>query len=289
MNVTQTTYVLGYAGAALLIFGLAIAIGAMVLDPTSFVRRQWAKHEAAIDREVRFQLWTDTSGAKIARIQLAVMIGLFVLSIVMAEPLLVAIIPIVGIAPTLYLQNKHTERVGKIEDLLDAWLLLVANALRASPSLGEAIANSAKLIRPPFSQEIDLVIKENKLGSPLDDALLSMGRRLNSRIISSSLATILVGRTTGGDLPAILEQSASTLREMARLEGVVRAKTAEGKAQAVVLAATPFILVGIIYWMDPVYMNPLFETAVGNIVLALAIGLWFTAIILMRRILSVDI
>jgi tight adherence protein B len=98
-----------------------------------------------------------------------------------------------------------------------------------------------------------------------------------------------VGRQTGGDLPAILEQSALTLREMSRLEGVVRTKTAEGKAQAYVLGGIPFVLVGAIHLVDENWLPPLFETGLGLAILSVALTLWVAAIFLARRILTVDV
>src|SRR5690606_6053764 len=118
-----------------------------------------------------------------------------------------------------------------------------------------------------------------KLGTPLDQAVLNMSTRIKSRVISSSLATILVGRQTGGDLPAILEQSASTLREMARLEGVVRTKTAEGKMQAIVLAAIPFVLLFAIHQVDNNWLTPLFDGGfLGTMVIVVATILWVAAL-----------
>ncbi|GAB4200404.1 MAG: hypothetical protein OHK0013_11400 [Sandaracinaceae bacterium] len=288
MSATASTYLMGYVGAALLVLGTTVAGYLLLTDPQSAVRRRWAEYEAALEAEVRFQLWK-TTGAYIARVQLLVVVGLLVLCVFMEEPLLWLTVPVAIAGPWVYVQREHARRLEQIEMLLDSWLLLLANALKASPSLGEAIVNSAKLIRPPFSDEVDLVIKEMKLGTPLDQAILNMSARLNSRVVSSSLATILVGRQTGGDLPAILEQSAATLREMQRLEGVVRTKTAEGRMQAFVLGAIPFVLLAVLHQMDPTYLVPLFETATGNVVLMIAVMLWFSAIIMARRILTVDI
>src|SRR5262249_43696229 len=160
-----------------------------------------------------FQLWK-TTGKTIARTQLVALLAIPVVSFVINDPIWCLLLIPGTVGPYFYIINQHDERLRKLEELLDSWLLMLANALKASPSLGEAISNSAKLIRPPFSEEIDLVLKEMKLGTPLDQAVLNMSRRVNSRVISSSLATILVGRQTGGDLPNILETSAGTLREM---------------------------------------------------------------------------
>ena len=110
-----------------------------------------------------------------------------------------------------------------------------------------------------------------------------------SRAFSGALTTVLIGRQTGGDLSRILETSAATLREMARLEGVVRTKTAEGKAQAWVLGVIPPLLVALLNWMDPLWLQPLSSGIIGYIIVAIAVVFWVAAIFAARRILAVDI
>jgi tight adherence protein B len=288
VNVSTTTYVLGYGGIVLTVLGIVAATLLTVSDPNSWVRRRWNDYLAELDREVRFQ-FLKTTGRKIAIGQLAVIGAIPVLALLADDLSLLLLVPLVAVAPLAWLRVKHQERTRLLEEQLDSWLMMLANALKASPSLGEAIQSSAKLVRPPISEELDLVIKEMKLGTPLDQAVLNMSTRIKSRVISSSLATILVGRQTGGDLPAILEQSAATLREMQRLEGVVRTKTAEGKMQAIVLGAIPFVLLFALHQVDNNWLRPLFETVIGYIVLTAATILWAAAIFLARKILSVDI
>jgi tight adherence protein B len=288
VNVSTTTLALGYGGLVLAVVGIVAALFLTVTDKTSAVRVRWAAYVSELDREVRFQL-LKTTGEKIALGQLAAIGALPFIAVLLDDTTFLFLIPFIAIGPLFWLRRKHDERVRLLEENLDSWLLMLANALKASPSLGEAIQSSAKLMRAPFSEELDLVIKEMKLGTPLDQAVLNMSSRIKSRIISSSLATILVGRQTGGDLPQILEQSAATLREMARLEGVVRTKTAEGKMQAIVLAAIPFVLLFALHQVDNNWLTPLFETFLGHIVILVATLLWLAAIFLARRILTVDI
>lgn len=289
MNVSQATYALGYGGMFLAVVGVVTAMYLMITDPSSALRKRWAEYVGALDREVRFML-LKTTGERIAVTQVAIVAAIPFVAVLLGDTFLVGLIPIVAVGPWFWLQNKHAERVRLLEESLDSWLLMLANALKASPSLGEAIQSSAKLMRAPMSEELDLVIKEMKLGTPLDQAVLNMSTRIKSRVISSSLATILVGRQTGGDLPAILEQSASTLREMARLEGVVRTKTAEGKMQAIVLAAIPFVLLFAIHQVDNNWLTPLFDGGfLGTMVIVVATILWVAALFLARKILAVDI
>jgi tight adherence protein B len=76
---------------------------------------------------------------------------------------------------------------------------------------------------------------------------------------------------------------------MARLEGVVRTKTAEGKMQLWVLAVFPLLLILAINAINPGYFDPLTTSVIGYVFLFLAVLFWGGALIAARKILAVDI
>jgi tight adherence protein B len=165
----------------------------------------------------------------------------------------------------------------------------VANALMASPSLGEAIASTTTLVPSPISEEVDVLVKEYELGTPLDRALDNLAARISSQTLSGTVLALKVARKSGGNLPEMLENAAGALRELARLEGVVRTKTAEGKAQAFVIGLIPIPMVGGIHLMAPRFFEPLASTFLGNLIVVGAAAMWATAILLARKILAVDV
>ena len=273
-------------GGLLLVFGVAAALFFSLATPHSGLRRAANRHIAELDKELRFLLWK-TSGKRIAQGQLVTGIAILLLSI--GEPRLLVLLPMVYLAPSFWMRRARRERVEKIEQQLDGWLLMLATMLKATGSLGEAIRATGDLAHGPIGEEIDLVLKEIRLGASLDQALTAMAARVNSRVVTSHIATLLVGRTTGGELPALLEQSAASLREMARLEGVVRTQTAQGKAQLMVLVGAPMVIVAAFRMVEPTFFDPLFDTVIGNAVMVTAIALWVGALIWARKVLDVDL
>lgn len=192
-------------------------------------------------------------------------------------------------APRPWLTHRRARRTTQIEAQLDGWLFGLASVMRATPAPGQAIEYSTALVAPPLRDELDTMVKEQRLGVALDQALARMAARIGSRTVQSALGTLRIGQASGGDLPEILERSAATLREMARLEGVVRTKTAESKAQAWLLLVLPFPLIALLDWLDPGFLAPLFREEGGVIVIALALSFWLASIFVARRILNVDL
>ena len=92
-----------------------------------------------------------------------------------------------------------------------------------------------------------------------------------------------------GNLPKILETTAASLREMARLEGVVRTKTAEGKAQLYVLAGSPLVITWAFNRAQPGYFDPMTASFLGYIIIGIAMAFWLASVLIARKVLQVDI
>lgn len=287
MIISKWTFV-GWLAALLISGGAAAAIYLLMTDKEGPAYKSFMAYAEDLERLVRLQ-YMPTTGLKIAQQQAAVMVGAVVASLLLSEPLLLLVTVAAAILPKIVLEDKLEKRRRSIDDMLDSFLVALANALKVSPSLGDALRSTAILIRGAIKEDVEYALKEYNLGTPLDQALMNMATRIESRTFSSAMATLLIGRQTGGDLPKILERSASTLREMARLEGVVRTKTAEGKSQAWVLGAMPFVMVIVLQSMDPNWLKPMWTSFIGYVLMFGAGILWILAIIAARRILNVDI
>jgi tight adherence protein B len=155
--------------------------------------------------------------------------------------------------------------------------------------LGDAISSTVTLIDAPMRDEVEMVMKENALGMPLDDALERMAVRSGSRVVRAAITTLKVARNTGGNLPQTLRTASDTLREMARLEGVVRTKTADGRAQSFAISCLPIPIYFGIEYMMPGYYDPMRESLIGHAVFAAVGILWVGAAFLSHKILAVDI
>ena len=226
---------------------------------------------------------------QIIRAQLGALLVALGLLAVTRQAMFLAFALAVAVGPPVLLRKRRAARIALLERQLDSWLLMLANALKATPSVGDAIASTVSLVPKPFGEELDLLIKEVQLGTPLDRALDALSLRINSEVISSAIATLLVARQTGGDLPGTLERAAAALRESARLEGVLRTKTAEGRGQVLVLASIPFLLCFIIAWLDPSWFDPMLDSDVGKTSLGACAVTWSLAALWAHQIAGAEL
>ena len=293
---------LKHLGVWLFVLGVVLTVSVVVVPGQSTLRQRWRRYEAWLDSECR-RLFLPTNGRTIGRSQvlLGVIGGTMLLTPELMKPaglirvltspsawsLPLLFVLIIAAAPYLFMQYESRKRVNTIEGQVDGWLQLLANALTAGPALGQAIDSTQPLVQRPLSQEVDLVIKELHLGTPLDQALLALSSRVGSRSLNMALSAILIGRRTGGDLATILKRSAESFREMQRLEGVVRTKTAEARIQIAVIAVLPLLAIFGLEFIRAGHFEPLIESPIGGILAGAAIVTWLASLLWARQILMV--
>ncbi len=285
---TQNTAMLGYGVVAAGTLTWLFVVGFFFANEEQSGMRAIRRYRDNLDRRLRF-LRVRYPAAQIVWFQLAACLVSVAFALLNNSMIPLAPIPLVFLGPKFQIERMVARRVAALEELIEPWLNAIANALKAGPSLGEAIACSASLLPVPMSQEIDLMVKEYELGTSLDRALEQFAERIGSRTLFGAVMALQVARNSGGNLPETLENAASALRELARLEGVVRTKTAEGKAQAFVIGVIPVPMVAGIYMIDEQFFRPLLAVYTGHLVIGAALVLWVTAILLTKKILAVDI
>jgi tight adherence protein B len=279
-------HALGLAASVLLPAGAVALVALLLRDPAL---RGWARrHAQRLEDDLRV-LQAPLTGARAARLQLSAIALSFAAATALSALWPLGCGLLLALAPAAALRAARTRRSAQIEQQLDGFLLALSNALKASPSLGDALAACAPLLAPPLREELGLLLREQQLGVPLDRALANVAERVRSPVASAAIATLRIARDTGGNLNRTLERAAASLRELARLEGVVRTKTAEGRAQTWVIALIPVPLVTGLDRLDPGFLAPVWTTTSGHLVLAAALVLWGIALLLARKIVEVDV
>jgi tight adherence protein B len=276
--------------AALVLACCAVAcVGwALAADPEAWPGRARRRYVGWLDAELA-RLFLPARGGWICLAQGLVAEGLALGCLWSGRALLALGAVPVALGPAAWLRYQRRRRTRLVDAQVDTFLLTLANALRATPSLGRALEHAQRLVPPPLGQELGRVLAELRVGSGTDAALRDMGRRVGSEALDAALLAVLIGRQVGGELTRVLETTAATLREMARLRGVLRAKTAESRAQLWVLALAPALVLYAFDAVRPGYFEPLRQSAVGWLLSGLAALLWLSSLFVARRVLAVKL
>lgn len=100
-----------------------------------------------------------------------------------------------------------------VEEILPDALLLIASNLRAGLTVESAILEASRAEFGPLQNEISIVGRKIATGEDLGNALVEMRLRIRSKILEKSMLLIRSGLYSGGELAALLEQTAEYLRD----------------------------------------------------------------------------
>ena len=280
---------LKWAGFACIAFGVFGATWSTVVYRDGLPYRLWARYVSFLESKLRL-MFINTSGHLIASCQVGAL-ALLVLVVLGArtdDVWLFAAFPILA-GPAMWIERRRSKRVLQIEGQLNNFALGLANALKATPSLGDAFRTLSDLTAQPLQEEILYAVKAMRFGASLEQALILMASRIGSSNVDMVISSLLIGRNIGGDLPTILERTASSMREMTRLEDLVRSKTAEGRAQIWVLALFPLLLMLALSSLMKGYFTVMTSSVLGYVLSGIAAVMWIASILLARRIMAVSI
>ncbi|MCY4755465.1 type II secretion system F family protein [Pelomonas aquatica] len=191
--------------------------------------------------------------------------------------------------PRVVLRWLRRRRIEKLEQQLPDALQMLSGGLKAGVSLSQAVQQLVLEASAPISQEFDLVLREQRLGVSLDDALENLRQRVPLQSVTLTVSAMRIATETGGQLAETLERAAQTLRQKLAMEGKIRALTSQGKLQAWVVGALPLFLMLVLNKMEPAAMHLMFSTRMGWATLAV-IGLFeFFGIVVIRKIVDIDV
>ncbi|WP_375760030.1 type II secretion system F family protein [Corallococcus exercitus] len=223
-------------------------------------------------------------------LNIACMCLLGILSYIIFNPILAVLATIFGFfLPMLLVKHYRKRRIKKFNvQLVDA-LQAMANAFKAGLTFPQAIEHVAREAMPPLSQEFGLFVKEVKLGVPLEEALINMGRRVGSDDLELVVVSTNIARQLGGNMAEMFETISTVIRERFRLEGKIDALTSQGKLQGWIVAAMPAVLGLVLNYMRPDLMEPMMNHFFGYILVTLIAIMEIMGILIIRRIVNIDI
>ncbi|WP_448590443.1 type II secretion system F family protein [Thermoflexus hugenholtzii] len=193
-------------------------------------------------------------------------------------------------APRLYVAWRQRRRLQAFNAQLGDAINLMVNGLRAGYSVLQAMEAVARELPPPISVEFDRVVKEQQLGLSLEQALRNMLRRVRSDDLEMLVTAILIHREVGGNLAEILDTISFTIRERVRIQGEIRALTAQQTLSGYVLMFLPIALGLILFGINRNYMLNFFNSGIlGYFMVSCTLVMMLIGYFVIRRIVRIEV
>lgn len=135
---------------------------------------------------------------------------------------------------------------------------LLVRGLRSGLPITETMAVVGNEVSGPVGEEFRSVADKMKIGRSMDVALQETADRLGTAEFQFFVITIAIQRETGGNLAETLQNLATVLRLRGQMKLKIRAMSSESKASAMIIGALPFIVFGLIWFVNSSYMQNFF-------------------------------
>ena len=155
----------------------------------------------------------------------------------------------------VFIGKRSNQFTTKFPDAIE----LLVRGLRSGLPVTETLSVVAQEVPGPVGQEFKLVIERIKIGRTMEDALQETADRLNSPEFSFFCITLAIQRETGGNLAETLSNLADVLRKRAQMKLKIKAMSSESKASAYIVGSLPFIVFGMVYYVNPAYLAGFFS------------------------------
>ncbi|MBA3944825.1 MAG: type II secretion system F family protein [Herpetosiphonaceae bacterium] len=206
-------------------------------------------------------------------------------------PVISAIIALVSavVVPWLLLRSRRDRRLQNFTSQLPIAAELMSNALRAGLSLQGAIELVAREIGDPAREEFGLVVREVRLGGSLTDTLEALEQRMPSTDLEVMVTALLVQRVAGGNLIKSMGALSQTLIERQRTTEEIKTMMAEPKFTSYLMPVLSILALATLNRAVPHFLDVLFHTVPGWIVLAFFVGMQVLAFMLIQRFSRINV
>ena len=191
--------------------------------------------------------------------------------------------------PFVHVYWKRKKRFERFLEHLPDALDLMSRALAAGHAFSEAMLMVSAEMPEPISTEFRKTYEEQNLGLSLKLALENLTARIPLLDLKMCVTAVLIQRETGGNLAEILEKVAHTIRERFRIMGDLKTLTTSSRMSAWLLCGLPIFVTFVITAMNPEYMSILWRDPRGHYLIAVALLLQTTGMLIVKKILNIKI
>jgi tight adherence protein B len=166
---------------------------------------------------------------------------------------------------------------------------VLVRGLRAGLPIAESIVNARTEVPEPVKTVYGHIADNVNLGQNLEDAITDAAKTLDTPELKFFAVSLSVQRETGGNLAETLANLAEILRRRRQMKLKVKAMSSEARASAYILGSLPFIMFGLIFFVNTGYAMELFTDPRGMVMVGVGICMMLVGIVIMIKMVNFEI
>jgi len=191
-----------------------------------------------------------------------------------------------------YLKAKKTRALRiQFGDLLYSLSASVATGRQLSNALQEAYVNLGYVYKPttPMMIELKYMTKSIAENRDSEETLLSgFAHRSGVEDIRNFVSVYMSCRETGGDINQVIANASEILMQKMSIEREIRVMTSQKQFEGKIISAMPVIIIMFLNIASPGYLENLYCTLTGRLIMTVALAGILTAYVLTEKIMNIE-
>lgn len=186
----------------------------------------------------------------------------------------------------IFLRKRRIAKfIGELPNAMD----VIVRGVKAGLPLGDCLRIVASEAMEPVRGEFRRIVEAQALGLTVAESAEKLAERVPVAEANFFAIVIAIQAKAGGNLSEALGNLSRVLRERKKMRDKVTAMSMEAKASAAIIGALPFIVGIMVYMSSPKYIELLFITTTGKLVMGGSL-LWMgIGIFSMKKMITFDI
>jgi tight adherence protein B len=191
-------------------------------------------------------------------------------------------------APRWFLGYLKKRRINLFLKELPNAMDIIVRGIRAGLPLGDCLRIIASETVEPVKTEFRILVEHQNIGITVGDAVGKLYERVPVPEANFFAIVIAIQQKAGGNLSEALGNLSKVLRERKKMKDKIQAMSMEAKSSAAIIASLPFIVALLTYLSSPNYIELLWITMVGKMLLGLAAFWMICGVLVMRKMINFD-
>jgi len=172
-------------------------------------------------------------------------------------------------------ENRRKELSLQFKDMLFSLSSSFQSGRHMEEAIDEARKNMLEIYpkETPINIELDLMVKRmSSGGESAREVLFDFARRSGSEDARNFADVYYTCLTTGGDLVGVVNRTAEVILEKMAIRREIDTLMAQKKYEAKLLTAVPFMILLYLRFSSPGYLEQLYTTAAGLLIMAASLA-----------------
>ena len=199
-----------------------------------------------------------------------------------------AVVGALGI-PNWFLAFRRKRRIAKFLNEFPNAVDVIVRGIRSGLPLGDCLRVIASESAEPVKSEFRHIVESQSIGLSMSEAVERIVDRVPIPEANFFAIVISIQQKAGGNLSEALSNLSRVLRDRKKMKAKVKAVASEANASAMIIGSMPFIVGFLIYLTSPKYLELLWTTTTGRMMLVVA-AVWMSiGIAVMRKMISFEV